>query len=193
MNPILTCYQWYQQPSGQVVPQMSSTRDIFQARLDTMYRELIAQSVDESEAALLTAVTGEIGNNCYDHNLGQWRDVHGCWFQHGLQDKTRWVLIADRGQGVFASLKKVLPMLQSDQEALEIAFQKHISGRSPERRGNGLKFVRSIINGNSSRGLFFHSGEGSLILGKLGEEARSEIISSGTGVGTFSLILWRLT
>lgn len=192
MNSFQECCQWYQQPNGHDAPQVCGTRDFFQARLDTMYRELIARSVDDSEAALLTAVTGEIGNNCYDHNLGQWRDIHGCWFQHGLEGKTCWVIIADRGQGILSSLKRVLPTLQSDQEALEIAFQRQISGRSPERRGNGLKFVRSIINGNSSRGLFSRSGGGSLTLGKLGDDARSGINSSVTAIGTFSLVLWSL-
>ncbi|MBI4374091.1 MAG: hypothetical protein HY542_04355 [Deltaproteobacteria bacterium] len=190
MDPWLACYQWYSGTSGRDDPQICSTRDLFQARLDTMYRELVARSIGESEAALLTAVTGEIGNNCYDHNLGQWRDIHGCWFQHGSEGKTRWVVIADRGQGVFSSLKRVLPELQSDQEALEVAFRRQISGRSPERRGNGLKFVRSVINGNSPRGLLFRSGEGLIHFGKLGEAARSKTGFPGAGIGTFSLVLW---
>ncbi len=190
MDPLLACYQWYSGTMGQENPQICSTRDLFQARLDTMYRELVARSISESEAALLTAVTGEIGNNCFDHNLGQWRDLHGCWFQHRLEGKTCWVVIADRGQGVLSSLKRVLPALHSDQEALEIAFQRQISGRSPERRGNGLKFVRSVINGNSSRGLLFRSGEGWANFGKLGEAARSKTGFSGTGIGTFSLVVW---
>lgn len=193
MNPLLAAYQWYSGTGGLNDPQICSTRDIFQARLDTMYREFIVRSADESEVALLTAVTGEIGNNCYDHNLGQWRDIHGCWFQHGSDGKTYWVVIADRGQGVFSSLKRVLPSLESEQEALEVAFQRQISGRSPERRGNGLKFVRSVINGNSFRGLLFQSGTGLLTFGKLGDEARSRITSPGSGVGTFSLVVWRLS
>ncbi len=190
MNPALEGHRWYANDSGENGDQVCSTRDLFQARLDTMYRELIVHSLNDSEAALLTAVAGEIGNNCFDHNLGQWRDIHGAWFQHGLDGKSCWVVIADRGQGVLASLKRVLPTLQSDQEALEVAFQRQISGRSPERRGNGLKFVRSVINGNASRGLYFQSRSGTVAFGGLDKAAKSRITSAGTGIGTYSLILW---
>ena len=47
-----------------------------------------------------------------------------------------WVCIGDRGQGVRQSLSYVLP-LPDDQTALETAFEKTISGRAPESRGNG--------------------------------------------------------
>ena len=50
-------------------------------------------------------------------------------------------IVADRGQGVLATLKQVLPDLKNDKEALLVAFTKNITGRAPERRGNGLKFV----------------------------------------------------
>jgi hypothetical protein len=39
----------------------------------------------------------------------------------------------------------VRPELSSDAEALRIAFTERISGRAPEQRGNGLKFVRSVL------------------------------------------------
>ena len=95
MNPVVDGYRWYSGASGENSNQVCSTRDLFQARLDTMYRELIARSLDDSEAALLTAVAGEIGNNCFDHNLGQWRDIHGAWFQHG------WVINGNSLRGLY--------------------------------------------------------------------------------------------
>ncbi len=108
MNPLLASYQWYSEASGRNDPQICSTRDLFQARLDTMYRELIARSTDESEAALLTAVAGEIGNNCYDHNLGQWRDIHGCWFQHGSDRKRYWPEEVRNGEAMASNLSDPL-------------------------------------------------------------------------------------
>lgn len=51
------------------------TRDIAVARLDT-FRYLTEQSgASRDAAALVTAVAGELTNNCFDHNLGVWRDV----------------------------------------------------------------------------------------------------------------------
>ena len=38
--------------------------------------------------------------------------------------------------------------MTSVHEALKVAFTETLSGRFPETRGNGLKFVRSIIIGN---------------------------------------------
>lgn len=184
-------YQWYS--SSQVktsFKEVCSTRDIFQARLDSMYRELLTQWKNENEIALLSAVVGELGNNCFDHNLGQWQDVSGCWFQYGIQSNMIWTVVSDRGQGVLASLKHVLPSLSDDQSALEIAFQRRISGRGKEKRGNGLKFVRSVINGDLFRGLLYFSGQGKVLLGNLSKEAQSYIETTQKGQGTFSLVLW---
>jgi len=46
-------------------------------------------------------------------------------------------VLADYGMGVRRSLLSVLPAIASDLEAIEIAFTKRISGRSPEQTGNG--------------------------------------------------------
>ncbi len=171
---------------------VASTRDIFRTRLDRFYREIKAASWPEADTALLTAVVGEIGNNCFDHNLGQWQDVPGCWFEWGLSaEKSVWVLIADRGQGVRASLGRVDSSIKTDQDALDAAFSKILSGRSPEKRGNGLKFVKQIINGNSKRGLLFLSGKGHIVIGHLGSAAEKQAtLGPDSGVpGTWALLL----
>ena len=54
----------------------------------------------------------------------------------------------------------VVPSISSDVEAIEMAFTKKISGRHPEQRGNGLKFVANTIQKNNWH-LFFQSGSGS--------------------------------
>ena len=69
---------------------------------------------------------------------------------------------------VLASLQNVVPGLTDHQQALVIAFERMVSGRHPERRGNGLKFVRSVINVHAGRGLMSVSGRGALALGGLG-------------------------
>jgi len=49
--------------------------------------------------------------------------------------------IFDFGRGLLDSLRRVKPELKSDEEAMRTAFLERISGRFPEQRGNGLKFV----------------------------------------------------
>lgn len=124
-----------------------STRDVFQARTDRLVSDLKKEIKNESLVYLLVAVTGEIGNNSFDHNLGNWIGVPGVFF--GLDHTSRTIVLADRGQGVFATIKRVRPQVHTDNEALEVAFTEMVSGRAPERRGNGLKFVKKVIEENN--------------------------------------------
>ena len=94
--------------------------------------------------------------------------------------------------GVLGSLSAVLPELRDHQSALATAFEKVVSGRHPERRGNGLKFVRDVINANARRGLVAASGSGCLTLGGLGEtllELRSWPVEQDRG--TLVVLHWR--
>ena len=67
----------------------------------------------------------------------------------------------DSGEIFLASLSRVRPSLANHEDALQVAFTEMISGRAPEDRGNGLKFVRKVISENPI-GLFFQSGDGEL-------------------------------
>lgn len=118
------------------------TRDVFQARQDKLPKEINAVLKDEQLSFLLSAVVGEIGNNSFDHNFGNWQDVPGIYFHVDANERT--VILADRGNGVFATLKKVRAEIKDDLGALRVAFTEIVSGRSPEQRGNGLKFVKKV-------------------------------------------------
>jgi hypothetical protein len=120
-----------------------ATRDVFQARLDSFRLALEWEDRFKNISSLLVAIVGEIGNNSFDHNIGNWRDIPGTYFRHDVG--VRIIVCADRGQGVRTTLQKIRPEIQDDKEALHVAFTEKISGRSPEQRGNGLKFVRTII------------------------------------------------
>lgn len=170
-----------------------STRDIFQARLDSFLRLFLKQNNNSNEASLLVAIVGEAGNNCFDHNLGQWIDTPGCWFGYTLEPASVSVALADRGRGILSSLKTVEPNLQDEQQAIELAFSKAVSGRFPERRGNGLKFVKRVINGNPKRGLFCQSGSGIISLGGLASGVKTELslrIRKDVAKGTITFIRW---
>lgn len=138
------------------------TRDIFQARLEKLQSEL-SKFASIEVVSLITAVAGEIGNNSFDHNLGNWSDIPGIFFSYSM--RSRKVVLADRGQGILTTLKRVRPELANSSEAIKMAFTETISGRYPETRGNGLKFVRSIIV-KEPFSLTFHTGNSQLYLKK---------------------------
>lgn len=131
------------------------TRDVFQARLEHFESEL-SHIAPLKTVSLITAVAGEIGNNSFDHNLGNWPDIVGILFAYNLHNKS--IVLADRGQGILTTLKRVRPELNNAADALKVAFTETVSGRYPEARGNGLKFVRSIIIANSFT-LYFQTGD----------------------------------
>jgi len=124
--------------------------------------ELMMQNKDSRDLfSLLVSAAGEIGNNSYDHNLGQWPDIPGIFFGYDLNKKQ--IVLADRGVGILETLKRVRPNLKNHKEALETAFTEVISGREPEARGNGLKYVKKIISENPIN-LFFRTGDARLAL-----------------------------
>lgn len=131
------------------------TRDVFQARLEH-FRDELSQMVGKGTASLLTAVAGEIGNNSFDHNLGNWPDILGIYFSYSLSQKR--IILADRGLGILTTLRNVKPDLNNHKTALKVAFTETISGRAPESRGNGLKFVRNVITKNPFM-LHFQTGD----------------------------------
>ena len=137
------------------------TRDVFQARLEKLQSTLSKTFSPNGIVSLAVAVAGEIGNNSFDHNLGNWADIIGIFFYY--DEKTYTIILADRGQGVLATLKRVRPELTSSSEALQVAFTETISGRHPETRGNGLKFVKSVIGSNPFL-LHFQTGDAYLNL-----------------------------
>lgn len=104
---------------------------------------------------LIVAIVGEIGNNSFDHNLGNWPDISGIFFSYDTNK--RQIALADRGQGILRTLKRVKPDVKNDEDALLTAFTEVISGRAPEARGNGLKFVLEVVL-NRNIELDFYSG-----------------------------------
>lgn len=111
-------------------------RGQFNARLSS-YSSILKKKFNEPCLSLLLASLGEIGNNCFDHNLGHWQNQQpGCLFIRG----NTFSIIADRGRGIKKSLGSILVNTDPNQ-LLEIAYTQIVTGRAPEKRGNGLKFV----------------------------------------------------
>lgn len=133
----------------------------FKIRLSKLQNTLGKLETLQNYYPLIVAVAGEIGNNSYDHNLGNWPDISGIFFTFDVNKKQ--IVLADRGLGVFRTLKRVKPSIKNDQDAIHTAFTETISGRAPEARGNGLKFVREVITNNPLK-LTFHSGGANIVI-----------------------------
>lgn len=138
-----------------------SNSSIFQARLAGLEHTLKNINEFSSVFSLITSVAGEIGNNSFDHNLGSWPDTPGIFFAYDINK--RMVVLADRGNGILQTLKRVKPELQGHIHALKVAFTEVITGRAPEKRGNGLKFVRNAVAA-SGINLIFQTGDAQLML-----------------------------
>ena len=144
------------------------TRDIFQARLEKMTIMLSKNEKLNQDKALLSAIAGEIGNNSFDHNLGNWPDVMGIFFAYVILDDECIIVLADRGLGILKTLQRVKPELDNHKDALNMAFTQTISSRFPERRGNGLKFVKNSVESKKFN-LTFTSGNAEININKIFE------------------------
>lgn len=160
----------------------------FQSRLNQLEKEIQTVKGLEKDFSLITSIAGEIGNNSFDHNIGSWPDIRGIFFVYDLNK--RQIVLADRGQGILQTLRRVRPEIKDDQEALMIAFTEKVSGRAPESRGNGLKYVRKVVTGVSQSikiRLHFQSGRAILNL-KPGDSDLAITVSDSPINGCLALI-----
>lgn len=166
------------------------TRDTFYGRQSHL-KELVKRGLPPEDLPLLISVVGEVGNNSFDHNLGHWKDIPGCWFEFQWTGRKAWICIADRGRGILSSLRNVMPDLKTEQQSLEIAFERSLSGRAPEKRGNGLKFVKHIVLQQSNRGLGCVSADGMVTFGVDAEKCKAPLGKlRRRGSGVLTLITW---
>ena len=127
---------------------LSRTRDIFDARLVTY--------TSRSEKWLLGAVIGEIGANTFDHNFSFPPDVPK-GFYCDFESVPNHIFMCDFGAGLKDTLSRVVKNVEDDMQAIQTAFTQAVSGRAPEMRGNGLKFVISSVVENKWD-FYFQSG-----------------------------------
>ncbi len=132
------------------------TSSIFNARLTKMQNELMQKAGFEKLYSLVVLMAGEIGDNSFAHNLGKWPDTSGIFFGYDINRGI--IVLADRGLGILETLHRVRPELSNHVSAMEVAFTEFISGRRPEKRGNGLKLVREVAM-KEPIDLYFTSGD----------------------------------
>ncbi len=132
------------------------TSSIFNARLTKMEHALMQKPGFEKLYSLIVLIAGEIGDNSFAHNLGKWPDTAGIFFGYDLAKGI--IVLADRGLGVLETLRRIRPELPNHVMAVTVAFTEFISGRAPEKRGNGLKLVREVVI-SQPIDLFYTSGD----------------------------------
>ncbi|MBU0625723.1 helix-turn-helix domain-containing protein [Patescibacteria group bacterium] len=141
--------------------------ELFRIRLEKMAVMLDRNDSTKEISSLVTSVAGEIGNNSFDHNIGNWPDILGSFFAYDLGKRI--LVLADRGRGIKKTLQVVRPNIVDDAEALRVAFTEIVTGRSPEHRGNGLKYARKVIVAYGLT-LKFLSGDSELEIAKRSDE-----------------------
>ncbi len=161
-----------------------STSDRFKTRHERMAHEIDTHPSWEKIGSLISSAAGEIGNNSFDHNLGNWPDVAGTFFAYDLGK--RMIVLADRGVGVLTTLRLIRPKLKTDEEALHLAFTEMITSRSSEHRGNGLKYVKAALT-QAGADLVFQSGDAVLEI-KKGEKEFKMKKADRSVRGSLSLI-----
>jgi hypothetical protein len=164
--------------SSFVLQNFCPTRSELNGRLNS-YESLLRKSFNEDCLYLFLSSLGEVGNNCFDHNLGHWQGKPGCLFVR----EEKYCIIADRGQGIKSSLSKVINLEKHN--PIEYAYLHVVSGRAPEKRGNGLKHVRrSIVSCHIS--LSVYSGGDFYSIGK--QEVKNLALNNP---GVFVLFTWK--
>lgn len=183
-NELQEIKDWFE--TGKSTPNIArnfcNNRSDFNARL-VSYDSMLGNSLADDCKYLLTASIGEVGNNCFDHNLGFWNGSPGClFFRH-----SDFCIIADRGRGIKESLQGVYKLLPAENSYTEVAFEKVITGRAPESRGNGLKFTkRSILK--CDVGFYCVSAGEDIYIGRLPSSDLSILTDNKSiGPGTLSL------
>ena len=150
MSPVESVIHYVK--SGLITDQVNffycETRDQSNTRISKWVRYFQSQKISLQDSIILGAILGELTNNSFDHNLGHWDKTPGCvvGFQIDQEKKILQLAIGDRGQGIISSLQNAVGEKFSPKDVLFKAFNERISGRAPEKRGNGLKFVLKHIN-----------------------------------------------
>ncbi|MBU0569258.1 hypothetical protein KKB40_00560 [Patescibacteria group bacterium] len=149
-------------------------RDEFNANLENFIRMFANFGLCKSDTYRATALVGELGNNVFDHNSGNWpTDIGGCIIagQNYPKKKLIEIAVGDPGIGFKQSLEVAFPNLSSDIAAIKKGLAG-FTGRIGEKRGNGLKLIQEWVLKNFSGNVIIQSGKGLVIVNQKGTVER---------------------
>ncbi|MEK7147128.1 MAG: hypothetical protein AAB772_02630 [Patescibacteria group bacterium] len=158
-------------------------RDELDARLGKINRMFLHFGLGEIEGSMTTSLVGELGNNVFDHNDGQWpTSVRGAIILAQVNPRQRRieVVVADPGIGFKGSLAALsAPVKNDDLEAIKLGLSG-VTGRIGEPRGQGLRIVQNWTINNFAGIVRIHSGSGLVIVDKNGLHAEPVFPIVGT-------------
>lgn len=143
-------------------------RDEFDVRLGRFLNLFEKFGLHKDDARRATALIGELGNNVFDHNSGNWpTNIPGCVIavRNYLTQRRLEVVVGDPGIGFLGSLKAAFPEIKTDVEAVKKGLAGY-TGRVGERRGNGLRLIQDWTVNNFSGELAIQSGRGLVVVTK---------------------------
>lgn len=147
--------------------------DEFNARLGHFERMFRNFGLNDEDAKRALVIFGELGNNVFDHNLGNWpTNFSGSIVvaQNYPELKRIECVVGDSGVGFFGSLRAAFPKLQTDIQAIQKGLGGY-TGRIGEKRGNGLKTIQDWTINDFHGILNIHSGKGLVQVDESGIEA----------------------
>lgn len=126
----------------------------FYGEYENIFEEFSKIGFSQNNAALITSSIGELVDNAFHHNLGQWNSSFGplviLMAQNILDKQEINISICDFGVGFLETLKNNYPQLKSEAEAIEVAIKPKTTGRISKIGGNGLVYLqKNIFNGFS--------------------------------------------
>ncbi len=138
-------------------------------RFEKMFKNFGLNDEDTKRAVV---IVGELGNNVFDHNLGNWpTNFSGAIIvgQNYPSEKRIEFIVGDAGVGFLGSLRNAFPDLSGDIEAIKKGLGGY-TGRIGENRGNGLKTIQRWTIKNFHGILAIHSGAGLVQVDENGAE-----------------------
>ncbi len=158
-------------------------RDALEAQLSSKIRRMFRHfGLNELDEARATALVGELGNNVFDHNDGQWpSSIRGAIIlaQHNPKKHRIEIVVADPGIGFSGSLRAADKTIPSDVEAIKLGMSG-VTGRVGETRGNGLRVIQDWTINKFDGIVRIHSGDGLVVVDRNGQATKTVFPIIGT-------------
>jgi hypothetical protein len=156
-------------------------RDELDGRLGKIKRMFAHLGLNEPETSMAASLVGELGNNVFDHNDGQWPgSVRGAIIlaqSNPRQGKIE-VVVCDPGIGFRRSLAGHQPVA-SDADAIKLGLSG-VTGRIGEPRGQGLRIVQNWTINNFDGIVRIQSGDGLVVVDNKGLRSKTVFPIVGT-------------
>lgn len=124
----------------------------FYGRYESILAKLKHIGISDDTGMLIGSSLGEIVDNAFSHNIGQWSNDLGplviLLMQNNIQKRELTISICDFGIGFLQTIKHNYPKITTEAEAINLALKANVTGRPNQKGGNGLLFLqKNVFNG----------------------------------------------